>query len=914
MKSVKTLLIALMSIMLTLTAVACVNEIDDDSSSSSTPTPPPAPTREIGVMFGDETENDGNLVIDYRNALAGITFYDKKSDDQEPVTDDLTSFTLDSAAVAEENYEYSAGILELTETYIKSLELGKVYNAEAKFGETAATFTVKFTDEGVPAFKYLADDLLENVYVVGAEVELPVASKSPASVQNISATYTLTKNGSEVIVTDGKITAEEGNYVYTATFYKNGEESSVKTNAFTVIDLSTANLAEKAVAVVFGGVYDETEQAAKYTGTCALSQIEIPETYKYVRIMYKGAGKLVCGENETALSAEDYTVARVAVESVGALKFVSENGLFVKSFAISVVSAFNAEDVATLDFSKKDFFSLWKYNSDFGTPSYDATANGISFEATGNSWPYTLQQGIIKTAYDNGYKFLVITYSGKGTTRVYNDTTGDWGGYSRDLSEATSRRLAYNLEEVAKKAEIDSTSGFSIITDASALVLTEFRFFETDVVVEEEGIYNEANLVAEELTDKWSHNNISPAVYDANESAMSFPANGNADTFNFEHDALRKAQKKGYTAVKVLVKGSAGEISLFVDQNWGRNVAFAVKTNGEYVEGILYFGDLEFNEKSGIAILSSNANGGDPVLVKEMRFTFDTPSPEPDYTSMNLASKELLEKWYYNEGSGVQPSYDETEGAMVLPANGNYDTYTLSHGIVKAALAKGYNAIKFTVKGANASIRVFESGSWNSDAAYNINSESEYVTFTMYFAHLSIGDNSGITFLVSDAKGGRALYVKELKFEKITAVDEEIINLIEGNLASEENLKYWIADGKGGSASYDSEKQALKLEYTAGQNSGVKFNFDKLFYYAKLLGKTKIVWTSSADSVSLDKGRVRIYVDQDQFLAGKDAAVSKHAKNYSETDIDLGTESSVFAISNCSKAACTLIFTEIRFA
>jgi len=927
MKIAKTLLIALMSVMLVFAAVGCVDKDDGSSSSAGSDTPAPI-QREIGVMFGGEEASDGAVVIDYRNALAGLTFYDKANADMDPISDELTALTLDNATVSSENYRYADGSLELTGEYIKSLELGKVYGAKAMFGEDSAEFTLKFTDEGAPAFKYLADDLLNAVYLAGAEISLPTASKSPASIQNISATYALTDvNGEEVSFEDEKFTASAGKYTWTATFYKNETVASVKSNEFVVINLDETNLAGEDVAVVFGGVYDETAYAAKYTGTCVLSQIEIPDDYKYVRVEYKGDGKVVCGDDETSLTADEYSVARIAVSDIASLKIISESGLYIRTFGISKVSAFNAEDVASLDFAKEDFFSLWNFNAEYGTPSYDNEADGVSFEGTGNSWPYTLQQGIIKTAYDNGYKYLVITYSGKGTTRIYNNTTGDWGGYSRDLAEATNRRLSYNLFEAAKKAELDETSGFSIITDSTSLVLTEFRFFKTDVVVEEEGIYNTANLVSKELTDKWSYNKSgSDAVYyNDEEAAMSFPANANYDTFNFEHDALRKAQKKGYTAVKFTVKGSKGEISLFVENNWGRDVKFSVNTNGEYAEGILYFGELSFNEKSGIAILSSDAKGGDPVLIKEMRFTNDLPVPEPDYTAMNLVSSELLEKWYYNADFGT-PSYDETEQTMIFPANGNSETYTLSHGILKAAKAKGYNAIKLTAKGANASLRIFVSGSWSADAIYQIESENEYVTFTMHFAHLSLGDDSGITFLVSDAIGGRALYVKELKFDNLT-VSEEVMNLMTGNLVSKENLGLWVSDGKGGTVSFDDENGYAKFDFTAISSIKLNLAFDEeLLGYLKMFGKTKIVWNRDSSSVDY-YGRVRLYADQAQF---DDCANNKFSQEINilgakegsgrklEMSLTSVTSTSIFAIHNkqvnTKNPECHIILTEVRFA
>ena len=958
MKFTKILLIAIMVIITAFAAISCGNgdgnsasdgssvsasdktsemTSDKDNESkyeSETPvesqseSKEPEKPRELGVMFGNETEEGGLFTVDYRNALAGFTFFDKTQPDEEPIMDDTVTITVEGETLAEENYDYTPGNLELTEEYIKSLELGKVYKIKASFVKDSIEFTVKFTDEGSPALKYLADDVFKNIYLVGSEIELPVASKSPSSIQNISATYTLkTADGTEVSYVDNKFVATEGNYVYTATFMKNDEVSSEKENEFVVIDLATANLAAKDVAVVFGGNYDETEGASKYIGTNGFSEIVIPESYKYVRISYKGEGTIACGDDEIALSAEDYTVARLSLSELNGMKIVSENGLYIKDMTVSEVSAFNIEDVSTLDFTDKEFFPLWGYNESYGTPVYNDELSGISFTGTANSWPYTLQKGIIKTAYDNGYKYLVITYSGKGTTRVYNNTTGDWGGFSRDLAEATTRRVAYNLDEAVKKIEIDETASFSIITDKDALVLTELRFFETDVVIEEEGIYNEKNLVAEELTDKWSHNaSVSDAAtYNSEEGAMSFPANANGDTFNFEHEALRKAQKKGYTAVKFLVKGSAGEVSLFVETNWGRDVKFAVNTSGEYVEGILYFGDLIFNEKSGVAILSSNDKGGDPVLIKEMRFTYDVPPTEPDYTEMNLASGELLEKWYYNSGSGVQPSYDEAEGAMIFPANGNYDTYTLSHAIVKTAKAKGYNAVKFTVKGANASLRVFMDGSWNSDAIYNIDSENKYATYTMHFAHLDLNDNSGITFLVSDAAGGRALYVKELVFAKIE-VSETVMNLMTGNLVSKDNINLWVSDGKGGTISYDEENGYAKFDFTAASSIKLNVNFGEIAEYIRLFGRTKIVW-SRAESSTDNYGRVRLYETEEQFNASEGDNFAQElnilgAKVGNDRvlalDITGAPETAVFAIHNkkvnTKYPVCNIMLTEVRFA
>lgn len=935
MKRVKIIFVLLLSMCLSIAAIGCVTENEDNSSStpSSSPSSDVQPVEKvnIGVVFGDDIEEKELIEIDYKNALAGLLFFDKASSELQPIDLELTALTVDGANVDTASYQYSSGILEFTEEYLKTLTLGQTYTVKAVFDQNTVEFSVNMTDNEAPAFKYLANDMLKDVYLLGSNINLPLASKSPSSIQNISASYSLTdEQGSVVTYSDNKFAAETaGTYKYTATFVKNGENHSTSEKTFTVIDLNSANLADKNCAAVLGGSYEEQEQAALLKGTNTLQQIEVDQAYKYVRVNFKGTGSITFDENTRELSSEEYKTVWLTVTDFNSMQINATGNLYVKSLKLSQTSAFTEEDIEVLDFSKEEFLSLWSYNSDYGTPEFNSELEGISFEGTNNSWPYALRAGIIKTAYDNGYKYLVISYTGKGTTRVFNDTTGDWGGYGKDLAQVeTTKRLAYNLDETAKKAEINETSGFSIITNSDALVLSEFRFYKTDVVVEEEGIYNTMNLVESSLVDKWSHNSAvsDAASYNENEQALSFPANGNTDTFNFEHDALRKAQKKGYNAVTFTVKGSSGEISLFVDGNWDRNVKFAVKTKGEYVQGVLLFGDLIFNEKSGIAILSSNEAGGDPVLVKEMKFAYIEPTAEPDYTVANLAAKDLIDKWYYNEGSGVTPYYDDAEEALVLPANGNYDTYTFSNKAVKAAKDKGFNAITFTVKGKNASIRVFVSGSWNSDAIYNVNSESEYTTFTMHFAHLNVDENSGITILVSDAVGGTALYVKQLKFETIT-VDQTVMKLMTGNLVSKDNLALWQSDGKASTVSYDEENGCMKFDYTAVCD--VRLNVEELFKYAKLFGRSKIVWTRvdtgarTEDGKAVDYyGRLRLYENEAKFSEGNGSADtsvnilgnSVNGARVMEIDITQATEDYIFAIGNQKGNDTHIRISELYFA
>lgn len=917
MKKANVIFVLVLSLFLAITAIGCAPE---EEKPSPKPGPDPSSTVNIGVLFGDDLEERELIEIDYKNALAGLLFFDKDSADEAPLALNLTALTVNNETVSAENYQYNSGILEFTETYLKNLTLDQNYAVTATFGDSSVSFSIKTTDAGAPAFQYLNE--LKDVYLLNSEITLPLASKSPSSIQNISANYALTdENGNAVSYSDNCFIANSvGKYTYTATFVKNENVYSSNEKEFVVIDLANANLADENCAVVLGGTYNEEEQASLFSGNQELKQITVDSSYKYVRICFKGEGTIAFGDDATALSSDHYATAWLTVSDFNKVKITSTNGLYIKSLELSKTSAFTKEDIETLDFSDNAFLSFWSYNADYGTPSFDNELGGISFDGTNNSWPYALREGIIKTAYDNGYRYLVITYTGKGTTRVFNNETGDWGGFSRDLSAATLKRLAYNLEEATKKAEIDESSGFSIITDSAALVLTEFRFYKTDVVIEEEGIYNTMNLVDASLTDKWSYNQggSDAASYNESEQAMSFPANANYDTFNFEHDALRKAQKKGYNALAFTVKGSSGEISLFVDNNWGRNVKFTVNTNGEYVQGILFFGELIFNEKSGIAILSSNPKDGDPVLIKEMRFTNAEPEPELDYTKANLASEELIGDWYYNENSGVAPYYDGNESALVFPANGNYDTYTFSNQAVKEAKEKGYNAITFTVKGTNASIRVFKSGSWNSDALYKVNSSDEYTTFTMYFAHLDIGEQSGITLLVSDSIGGAALYVQQLKFEKIT-VDEKIVKLMTGNLVSQENTSLWTGNEKC-TVSYDETNACMKFDYTA--ISDVRLNVSQIFEYAKLFGKTKIVWTRVADDKD-NYGRLRLYENEEKFSEGKGSAVKSvnilgdklpDESRVMEIDITEATETYIFIVGNQKGSDTCVRISELYFA
>ena len=925
MRKTKILLLLCLGILLAAVAVGCGMPASDlgDTSPGTSPetssgTSPSEETLEIGVLFDGEPAADGKIAMDYKNALAGIVFYDKATADYEPVDAELTGLTINGTAISSENYQYSFGTLEFTETYLKTLSLNTEYSVKASFGAEEVVFTLNLSDEQSPAYTYV-DMQLKDVYLLGSEIRLPIASKSPASIQNISVEYTFRDAlGNDVTAEKGVFSAdEEGNYTYTATFFKNGTAVDTKTRSFAVISVGNTNFAAKEVVACLEGSYDDDESAAGFTGEHTLSQIEIPQKWKFVRMEYKGVGIIEFDGKTTALdSAENYCVAWLEAEDFNTIKISAESKMYIRSLTVSDFCCFSVEDMENVDFAACEMLPLWKYNAQYGTPSYDTEKNAIVFAGTGNSWPYTIQAGVIKRAYDSGYKYLVITYVGGGTTRVYNDSTGDWGGFDRNLSTvAEKKRIAYNLELAATKAEIDVTSGFSVITDSLALELYEFRFYQTDVVIEEEGIYNEANLVAEELTGKWSHNpSVSdPAVYDTEENAMSFPANGNGDTFNFEHEALRKAQKAGYNALSFSVRGSAGEISLFTENNWGRNVKFSVSSADEYVSGVLYFGELLFTEKSGIAILSSNAAGGDPVYVKEMRFIKAVPAEETDYTKANLASKELLDKWYYNSGSGVAPSYDETEGALILPANGNYDTYTFAQGALQQAKLAGYNAISFEVKGSNAEIRVFETGAWNSDALYKVADNTQYTTFVLHFAHLEIGNDSGITALVSDAVGGTALYIKELKFVK-AEVSDEVMTLMTGNFATEEFLKYWSSESDVASIAYDEEKQAVKMVFEDPKTS-MRFAFGSLFEYAKLFGKTKIVWDIVEDDLS-GATRVRLYdAENNQLQSINYLGASKDGVRYKEMPIADVNLTDVFAIDNSdSKNSCTVWFTEFSFA
>lgn len=141
MRKTKILLLLCLGILLAAVAVGCGMPASDlgDTSPGTSPetssgTSPSEETLEIGVLFDGEPAADGKIAMDYKNALAGIVFYDKATADYEPVDAELTGLTINGTAISSENYQYSFGTLEFTETYLKTLSLNTEYSVKASFG------------------------------------------------------------------------------------------------------------------------------------------------------------------------------------------------------------------------------------------------------------------------------------------------------------------------------------------------------------------------------------------------------------------------------------------------------------------------------------------------------------------------------------------------------------------------------------------------------------------------------------------------------------------------------------------------------------------------------------------------------------------------------------------------------------
>ena len=127
-------------------------------------------------------------------------------------------------------------------------------------------------------------------------------------------------------------------------------------------------------------------------------------------------------------------------------------------------------------------------------------------------------------------------------------------------------------------------------------------------------------------------------------------------------------------------------------------------------------------------------------------------------------------------------------------------------------------------------------------------------------------------------------------------------------------MKYWSSESDVASIAYDEEKQAVKMVFEDPKTS-MRFAFGSLFEYAKLFGKTKIVWDIVEDDLS-GATRVRLYdAENNQLQSINYLGASKDGVRYKEMPIADVNLTDVFAIDNSdSKNSCTVWFTEFSFA
>lgn len=816
----------------------------------------PAKKLNIGVMFGDDVVQDGMLTIDYKNALAGIAFFDKDSVEQEYITKALTQITVNGTAVDSQNYVYDAGLLEFEPDYFLSLTLGTEYAVKAVFGTDEAEFKMTLTDSLTPAYTY-ADTLIKEVYLTGVEVSLPTATKSPASIQNTRVEYSLVNSeGTAMQITNNKFVATDAErYTYTATFYKNNAVEETKTRSFSVIDLETANLASEHVVAVLGGAYDETEQASRFTGKHTLSLIELDSAYKFVRIEYKGSGSVTFdkkdGDNivpDTAeLESAEYKTVWLTTSYINSVEIESAENLFIKSFTVSQSSAFNAYDIENVNFAGKDLLPYWQYGGNF-VPSFNEEKNALILPKNGNSYVYALRQRVIKEAYDNGFKYLVIGYKGAGTTRVFNDTTGDWGGFSKDLPASdTNRRLSFNLDVAANSAAIDFTSGFSFIVNDTDIELYEFKFYTKDVVAIEAGVYNDANIADEGMESVWSEG----AAYDTQASAMAFAA---GKTYTFGEEALDKAQHKGAKKALSFIAKGKGKVQIFAADSAAASVEVTVDSL-DYVAKLMLFGSFVFTQESYIAVVPDAGSG---LTVRSMWFTDNTSEEITNHLAVNLASESFVAKWenWGNENT----SFDSVENALKFTGNGGSAIPHLTTAAVLEASRAGFDAVKFVAKGRFA-LYMFNSewdrlGSLDALNIYDNYSTDEYVTGLIVFAGItdkfSANTNLGMWTGTGDS------YIKSMEFVRkkdlVAEAPENVRNIFqnEANIAAEAFKDLWKTTDK---ASVDYTDGSLKITFD-GKNS-FAFELKDWQLYAILFGKTKFVWTYDAENSNANDIRIK---------------------------------------------------------
>jgi len=241
------------------------------------------------------------------------------------------------------------------------------------------------------------------------------------------------------------------------------------------------------------------------------------------------------------------------------------------------------------------------------------------------------------------------------------------------------------------------------------------------------------------------------------------------------------------------------------------------------VAGYVYSG----KEVSGTVL----ANG---KLTLEMHYELDFSAE-----NLNLASKEAAGYWIFNAAGGTL-TYNETEVALEMTANGNYDTYTLYNGAVFAASDAGFNALTFKVKGGNGRVGVFVDNNWAADAAYEFGASENYSEHTVYFGDLELTDKSGVTVLASGASGTASVLVKDMKFVTIDPAD--LTDYTDKNLADEAYIGKWACPSGIPALTYDVTEAAVK--FTHNGNTDV-YNFtESALMKAKVAGKTGLKVTA----------------------------------------------------------------------
>ena len=951
MKKLKVLLLMLLTGVM-LTFVGC-----KDGAGGGTPADPddgnqptPAVTLQIGVMFADEPILDGKITVDYKNALSGITFYDKESSGRDPIDKELTALTVDGSAVGADNYDYADGFLEFDAQWLRSLTLGTEYAVKATFGESAAEFKMTLSDTGKPAYSY-ADAVIKDVYLTGGEITLPTATKSPASIQNTKVEYELTDaSGAVQEIRNNKFAAEtEGKYTYTVKFYKNDAVEETKTRDFTVIDLKTANLASEDVAVVLGGTYSKTEQAAGFAGKSGISQIEIADSYKYLRVEYKGKGTITLDQKDdesiikdpVELESAEYKTVWLSAEKVNTVQIEGKENFYIKSFTVSDVSAFNAYDLENLNFASKDVFSSWKHtphSTDGGTFAYDDGKGAFVMPASVQL--YTLREHVLKAAYDNGYKYVVFGYKNAGRINIFNDSVenGDWGGYIQDLpvqSGEIARRVAYSLDTAAEvdRNAIDATSGIAVYVASGTLELYEVRFYKTDVIAEEEARYAlvESDLVSRENAGKWSGGTF--------DKVMTFAKGGN---YTLGENVLFNGQdKRGKNALRFIASGK-GKVTLNSGNASDAPAEINVDSTSGYTEYVVYFGGLTFTESGNISV---EADAAVDLSVRNMRLVnSEGTASSPVILSENMAVAGNADKW---ETRGGTLAYDSIENALKVGSYGN-DCYSFHISMLSEAVSMGYDYIEITAKGRMGFYMSVKGDQWNTvgikinfnknlgwgwDDSANAFKETGYITL----ADIDLSKEYELT--VNNGGSGDG-YLYSIKFKSyddcltdgtITVEDgagytaQDIYDIFRGgaNLASEKYAGLWKANVQSATVSWNTEVGALNMNMTAKCNKTVYFGIEDWAKYALLFGKTKVVWNYSSEDGVAANTRVRLYNAEIWGGSATTTLVSVNGKgdgnNGGKKEIALAKAyeeanypDCVFAV-DANQGAADINFTDIRF-